>query len=301
MSTALKIHTEMDAPGDDNALIVLEEIQNKLAGIACVDEAKEVADQAAALGLYAKRAKKGLVVQNHCAWVKLLAERRAGELLQQMDKLTGRPEKASSATRLSDLGITYDQSSRWQALAKVEVDRFDSMLKKCDKGQEEFTSAYVWRQLRSVLSRDDYLLATKPFEWESTLKATEADNAANRLLKAVWGFADNLQAGRLHGDMGLVLASRATLLLWQELGALERSITDGWEKHELEDLTLAFVECRRQVDRCIEALRRRLDDAPVTWQEEGRGLMDYVDERRGRIVRVGKAACRGRGVKRTDA
>jgi hypothetical protein len=40
-------------------------------------------------------------------------------LLRGMEKLKGRPEKASDATRLSDLGISYDQSSQGQKLAAV--------------------------------------------------------------------------------------------------------------------------------------------------------------------------------------
>jgi hypothetical protein len=44
--------------------------------------------------------------------IRLRAERKAGQLLQDMDKLKGRPKKASTDTTLSDLGISRDQSSR---------------------------------------------------------------------------------------------------------------------------------------------------------------------------------------------
>jgi hypothetical protein len=40
-------------------------------------------------------------------------------MLKAMEKLRGRPEKASRATRLSDHGISYTQSSRWQKLADI--------------------------------------------------------------------------------------------------------------------------------------------------------------------------------------
>jgi hypothetical protein len=65
------------------------------------------------------------------AWaseIKLRAERKAGEMLREMEKNRGGlPEQKtypSSATRgrnspLSELGITYDNSSRWQKLAEV--------------------------------------------------------------------------------------------------------------------------------------------------------------------------------------
>lgn len=271
MNTALVV-------SNDNSIAILEAIQTKLATITTVEDAKDVADQADVMLHCMKTAKLSLHAQNRCAFVRTMAQRHAGELLLSMDMLKGRPEKGSTATRLSDLKITHDQSARWQALAKVNVECFDSMLKECDKLEEEFTSAYVWRQLKYELSSDNYRLALRPLDWETTLKTVEADHAADRLLKAVWSFAQNLQGGRLHGDMGVVLADRATVLRWHELGLLERDITDGWTKRELESLTIAFVECRRHVDHCIEALRRRLDDAPVTWQEEDPGLMKYVDE-----------------------
>jgi hypothetical protein len=53
-----------------------------------------------------------------------------------MEKLKVRPEKASDATRLSDLGITYDQSSQWQKLARVPDDQLELAL----AGQERSTT-----------------------------------------------------------------------------------------------------------------------------------------------------------------
>jgi hypothetical protein len=58
--------------------------------------------------------------------IRLRAERRAGELLSSMkqcgeraDAKNGRPKEASTETRLSDLGITPNQSSKWQKLAVI--------------------------------------------------------------------------------------------------------------------------------------------------------------------------------------
>lgn len=59
-------------------------------------------------------------MQNQCAEIKARAERRAGELLREMEKAKGgRPTENQShdATSLSDIGINKSQSSRWQKLA----------------------------------------------------------------------------------------------------------------------------------------------------------------------------------------
>jgi hypothetical protein len=53
-----------------------------------------------------------------------------------------RPEKASTETRLSDLGISHDQSAQWQKLAAMPDDDFDRAI-----GQRKLVRApkLVWR------------------------------------------------------------------------------------------------------------------------------------------------------------
>ena len=63
--------------------------------------------------------------------IRLRAERKAGQLLATMEKNRGgRPsENPSDDTRsLGDLGISYDQSSRWQALGRVPEADFEAAL-----------------------------------------------------------------------------------------------------------------------------------------------------------------------------
>lgn len=227
MSTALMIHTERDAPSDDNALIVLEEIQNKLASIASVADVKEIADKVDALLHFAQRAKKGLVVQNHCAWVKLLAERRAGELLLEMDKLKGRPEKASTPTRLSDLGITHDQSYRWQRLARVPTEEFLTVRRLCDNEKEELTSVRLDRAVQK------YLVVNDDLHHEKALGI-----AVRLLLKAVHqflevGFKEDLQ-------LKVVLEDRTL------------------HRYEVEGVRENFFDLRHRVNAAIDELTERM-------------------------------------------
>jgi len=76
------------------------------------------------MAAYARQAKDTELVE-WATEIKVRAERRAGELVAAMPKINGRPSKASHDTRLSDLGISYDQSSRWQKLAAVPEDKFE--------------------------------------------------------------------------------------------------------------------------------------------------------------------------------
>ena len=66
----------------------------------------------------------GLEAQNHAGEIKLRAERKAGELLGQMEKNRGAatPKRGTTVgprSRLSDIDITTNQSSRWQAIATL--------------------------------------------------------------------------------------------------------------------------------------------------------------------------------------
>jgi len=79
--------------------------------------------------MYGKQANDTQLV-NWAAEIKIRAERKCGELLGDTEKLKGRPEKASHAVRLSDLGLTRMQSSRYQQIANP---RFVSVTKKAQR------------------------------------------------------------------------------------------------------------------------------------------------------------------------
>jgi hypothetical protein len=78
-------------------------------------------------GEQARQAKNTEAEARACE-IRLRAERKAGQLLQQDTERAGkgRPPKMSCATTLSDLGISRDQSARWQQLADVPEDQFEA-------------------------------------------------------------------------------------------------------------------------------------------------------------------------------
>ncbi|MBI5798373.1 MAG: hypothetical protein HZB10_00385 [Candidatus Yonathbacteria bacterium] len=72
--------------------------------------------------LYAKKAQKGLVIQNRAAEIKLLAERQAGIWIQKEGPKQGGDRKSKSHDRtlnLKNLNISRNESSRWQNVVSM--------------------------------------------------------------------------------------------------------------------------------------------------------------------------------------
>ena len=117
-------------------LVHLMKAKRELALVTRIDEVKEIRDKAEALRAYSKQAGESLEMQNSCAEIKIRAERRAGELLQDIDKNGGgRPTKTSntmlqvSGPTLLELGVTRMQSSRWQIIANIPARIFEGHVK----------------------------------------------------------------------------------------------------------------------------------------------------------------------------
>ena len=108
-----------------------------LAEASRVDEVKTIHDKAIAMKLYAKQAKDMDLIRR-ATEIRLRAERRGGELLADLKKNGGRankgnPDKIKKSTKatftpptLTDLGVTKQQSSRWQKIAALPEAEFES-------------------------------------------------------------------------------------------------------------------------------------------------------------------------------
>src|SRR3990167_944596 len=108
---------------NDNALAKLSKATQMLAEAKTLTEVKSILDIAEAARVYAKAAKLGIEAANHAAEVKLRAERKAGEMLAQLER--GKPgpkelhsnlEYNSSAYRavLDEQKIPTTAAHRWQ-------------------------------------------------------------------------------------------------------------------------------------------------------------------------------------------
>lgn len=95
--------------------------------------------------------------------------------------------------------------------------------------------------------------------WGKELKATLLTESQRRLLGEVSKFWERLDGGNLYYDMGFVLKDSRP------------------DDYELVNLMQAFNELRHRVDRCIEALRRRMDDASITWEKPSQTLLTILE------------------------
>ena len=121
----------------ETGLIRYDAMVRAIAEAHSVDEVKDIRDKALALERYAAQAMNTDAERKACE-IRLRAEVKAGEMLSEMDKSKGAaeprtqigatPSRDGRASKLSDIGISYNQSSRWQKLASVPKDVFEAAL-----------------------------------------------------------------------------------------------------------------------------------------------------------------------------
>src|SRR4051812_12210573 len=133
---------DMYAP-DPSELMVLIEGARLLEEAKSLKDIKSLRDKAEAARTFLKAARLGLQKQNYAAELKVRAERKAGILLTSLQLRGGnrRAARRQVALTLQELGISRDQSSRWQRLASVPDDDFSKYLQDAIHQGREITSA----------------------------------------------------------------------------------------------------------------------------------------------------------------
>jgi hypothetical protein len=131
-------------------LALLDQAGQALAEAQSFDQIKEIRDKAEAVRKYAQSASLGLDIQNRAAEVKLRAERQAGKLLAQMTLRGGdrRSKCHHERLKLDDLGISRNQSTRWQMQARVPENIFREHIRETCGAGKELTSARLIRLAR---------------------------------------------------------------------------------------------------------------------------------------------------------
>ena len=120
-----------------------------------VDEVKDIRDKAEAMAAYARQAKDTELVK-WATEIKVRAERRAGQMLAEMPKAKGgNPNLPTGTTMvpvdktLADIGITKNESSRWQKLAAVTDTQFEEAVSAAKEVAGEVTTAAMLRAAKA--------------------------------------------------------------------------------------------------------------------------------------------------------
>jgi len=132
-------------------LVKFDAAKHAIVAATSLDEVKDIRDRSEACRVYAKQAHLSLQMQNQCAEIRIRAERRAGEILMEMDKNRGGWDNKTSCPdtmsgqdkppKLSELGISYKQSSRWQYIASIPEQIVEEYINKTVENKKELTSS----------------------------------------------------------------------------------------------------------------------------------------------------------------
>jgi N6-adenosine-specific RNA methylase IME4 len=136
----------------NNSLIKLDQAAKMLAEVKNIDDASQLIDLAEAARVYAKQIGLGLEAQNHAAEIKIRAQRKAGEILEKMDKNKGaatpfQGERALPPT-YEEMDISYKDAHVWQTISKMPVDEFEETISGLLENENELSTTKIYREAR---------------------------------------------------------------------------------------------------------------------------------------------------------
>lgn len=128
-----------------------------------VDEVKDIRDKAEAMAAYARQAQDTDLIK-WATEIKVRAERKAGQMLTEMPKATGTKAQLAGrssgghivvppenvAKTLSEIGVTKNESSRWQKLAAVPDEQFEQAVTAAKEVAGEVTTAAMLRAAKAA-------------------------------------------------------------------------------------------------------------------------------------------------------
>jgi hypothetical protein len=214
-----------------------------------VDEVKGIRDKAVAMQVYAKQAKDHTLIED-ATEIRLRAERRAGELLREMEKNKGtrgqgRPKIGGSSTRppndttskLSDLNINKSQSSRWQKLADLSEEDFEQAV---TRARERACTAADRTEQRKPKPKRKPKPRRRDAADISAACVTEVEAIVRSAISTLDGEAREALAQQLENAIRVIMAEAA-----------ERDRGNGRGDHIAEDAQLAPLQ-QSQPDRWRE-------------------------------------------------
>lgn len=199
-------------------LIRYDNARKALAEAHAVDEVKDIRDKAEAMAAYARQAKD----QDLIAWateIKIRAERKCGQILAEMKANGERATRGGDGTNqhggnvvsrdnssptLPSLGISRDQSSRWQKLADMPEEHFETAVSTAKEHAGQVTTAHMLRvadelrkisELKDEIARAEQFNAAHPDPYADALRVwTPIEVSINEVQRAI---SKGYQAGTI--------------------------------------------------------------------------------------------------------
>ncbi|WP_428307977.1 hypothetical protein [Lacipirellula sp.] len=130
---------------------MLDRAAESITGAATLSDFQEARSLAESARIYVKAAKLGLQLHNRAAELKLRAERKAGAALARLPLQGGdrRSKGRAASLKLESLGITRDQSKRWQLAATVPDGEFEQYIRNANRSGKELSTAGLLRLAQS--------------------------------------------------------------------------------------------------------------------------------------------------------
>lgn len=221
-------------------LAKLERATQMLIEAKSLDEVKHVIDIAEAAKTYAKAAKLGLDAQNHAAEIAILARRKAGEFLAQLERSKGGNPNLSNVGRvdsqysetLQDAAISRQDANRWQQVAAVPEETFKDFIERTKADGKELTTAGVLRVAREInkennpplMPTDKYrvIYADPPWKYGNTMPDYFSEQADHYKLMTIKELCEM--------PINEIVENNAVLFLWVTSPILEESfqIINAW-------------------------------------------------------------------------
>ena len=229
--TALSVPEHLDGGAESQrGIALLAEATRALAAAESFDEIRGLRDKAEAVRAFARAANLNLDLQNKAAELKLRAERKAGAVLQKM-KLRGGDRKSNrprDGLKLVDMGLTENQSRRWQREALVPEEAFTCYVASAYKEGRELTAAGLLKlesQARSM-QRAQRRHTTTLTNGLSTPKHSDACHV-DEILKELQEH-HHLLSSVLEPivDAGITLAPHSRRVVRYLLGEIQKLIAD---------------------------------------------------------------------------
>lgn len=154
-------------PVNQTSIATLEQACKWLSEVKSIEEALSFRDQVEAVRHYRQVSGHAIEACNEAAEIKVRAERRIGELLEkQLNHDGGRPPKnpdrESGFTKLADVGVSYKQSERFQAIASIPEAQFEAHLAERKEAGEQITTAETVRLAKSIKKEEKRFEVANP-------------------------------------------------------------------------------------------------------------------------------------------